>query len=149
MRRSEDEHQYDDIINMPHHVSITRSHISALDRAAQFSPFAALTGHDAAIKETARLTNERIDLDENSKEIVDEKLLILREHLEEQPKVSITYFKQDEKKSGGEYQSVKNKIIKINEYENTILLEDGTIIPIKDVYCLEGNIFNIFDNLYM
>lgn len=145
MRRLEDEHQYDDIINMIHHVSMTRSHMSALDRAAQFSPFAALTGHDAAIKETARLTNERIDLDENSKELLDEKLLILQEHLEEQPKVSITYFKQDEKKSGGEYQSVTNKITKLNEYENTILLEDGTIIPIKDVYFMECNIFNIFD----
>lgn len=145
MRSSEDEHKYDDIINMPHHVSMTRSHMSALDRAAQFSPFAALTGHDAAIKETARLTNERIDLDESSRELLDEKLLILQEHLEEQPKVSITYFKQDEKKSGGEYQSVTNKIIKLNEYENTILLEDGTIIPIKDVYFMEGNIFNIFD----
>lgn len=145
MRSSEDEHKYDDIINMPHHVSMTRSHMSALDRAAQFSPFAALTGHDAAIKETARLTNERIDLDESSRELLDEKLLILQEHLEEQPKVSITYFKQDEKKSGGEYQSVTNKIIKLNEYENTILLEDGTIIPIKDVYFMECNIFNIFD----
>lgn len=145
MRSSEDEHQYDDIINMPHHVSMTRSHMSALDRAAQFSPFAALTGHDAAIKETARLTNERIDLDESSKELLDEKLLILREHVEEQPKVSITYFKQDEKKSGGEYQSVTNNIIKLNEYENTILLEDGTIILIKDVYCMEGKIFNIFN----
>ena len=145
MRRLEDEHQYDDIINMIHHVSMTRSHMPALDRAAQFSPFAALTGHDAAIKETARLTNERIDLDESSKELLDEKLLILREHIEEHPKVSLTYFKQDEKKSGGEYQSVTNKIIKLNEYENTILLEDGTIIPVKDVYYMEGKIFNIFN----
>ena len=145
MRSSEDEHQYDDIINMPHHVSKTRSHISALDRAAQFSPFAALTGHNAAIKETSRLTSERIDLDESSKEILDDKLLILQEHLEEQPKVSITYFKQDEKKSGGKYETVTEKIIKLNINENLLLLADGLVIPVKDVYSMEGKIFNIFN----
>jgi len=92
---------YDDIINLPHHVSVTRPHMTAVDRAAQFSPFAALTGYDAAIRETARLTDERVELDEYIKDALNKRLQIIAERMKEQPEITITYFQPDTKKSGG------------------------------------------------
>ena len=129
----DEEHKYDDMIDMPHHVSSKHPHMSLLDRAAQFSPFAALTGHDAAIKETARLTEERIELDENSKEELSLRLQFIREHLTEHPKVTFTYFKPDEKKAGGSYVTVTGKVKKIDMYEHRIALEDGTAIWMEDL----------------
>ena len=93
--------QYDDIINLPHHVSKTRPQMSMVDRAAQFSPFAALTGYDAAIKETGRLTDEKVNLSEEEKEALDRKQQILMEWLGDHPALTITFFVPDEKKSGG------------------------------------------------
>lgn len=95
--------QYDDIINLPHHVSKTRPQMSMVDRAAQFSPFAALTGYDAAIKETGRLTDEKVNLSEEEKEALDRKQQILMEWLGDHPALTITFFVPDEKKSGGAY----------------------------------------------
>ena len=89
---------YDDIIHLPHHVSQTRPRMSAADRAAQFSPFAALTGYGAAVTEAGRLTDQRIELTESEKETLNERLLLLREQLAEPPEVTITYFQPDEKK---------------------------------------------------
>jgi len=128
-----DEKRYDDIIHLPHHVSDNHPQMDILDRAAQFAPFAALTGHDAAIKETARLTEERMELDDNSKEILDEQMRNIREHISEHPMVTITYFRPDEKKDGGSYVTITGRIKKIDEYERIIVLEDGIIIPVNEI----------------
>ena len=100
--------QYNDIIDLPHHISTTRPRMSMLDRAAQFSPFAALTGYDAAIKETGRLTGQRIELTEECRAVLDRKQQVLLENLAEHPEVSVTYFVPDERKSGGAYVTGKN-----------------------------------------
>lgn len=136
-----EEGRYDDIINLPHHVSIKHPHMAPIDRAAQFSPFAALTGHDEAIKETARLTDERMELDENRKELMDARLQLLREHLGEKPTVTFTFFEPDERKSGGAYVTVTGSVKKIEEYENKIVLEEGAAIFIDDIYAVEGELF--------
>ncbi|MBP1926579.1 hypothetical protein J2Z76_002448 [Sedimentibacter acidaminivorans] len=90
--------KYDDIINLPHHVSATHPHMPAIDRAAQFSPFAALTGYDAAIKETARLTDERVELDKYMKDVLRDRLQIIVDQLKEHPEIAITYFSQMKRK---------------------------------------------------
>ena len=128
---------YDDIIDLPHHVSDTRPRMSRLDRAAQFSPFAALTGYGAAIKETARLTDERVELGEYELMELNAGIHMLMECIEEHPQVEITYFKPDERKDGGAYLTVKSRAKKLNEYERFILLEDGIQIPLNDIYKIE------------
>lgn len=131
--------KYDDIINLPHHVSPTRPQMPVCDRAAQFSPFAALTGHDAAIKETARLTDERIELDENSKSLLNEKLKMISERIENHPEIEVTYFIPDKKKVGGSYVTVQGHVKKIGEYERCIIFEDGTKIPIEEIIFVDMN----------
>lgn len=137
-----DQHKYDDIINMPHHVSKKHPQMPLLDRAAQFSPFAALTGYGDAIKETARLTECQMDLDENTVEILDMKLQLLKEKLKEKTVVDISYFKPDEKKKGGSYVTVTGTVKKIDLYEHKIIMDDGTSILINDLVAIEGDIFN-------
>lgn len=132
---------YDDIINLPHHVSATHPHMSAIDRAAQFSPFAALTGYDFAIKETARLTDARIELGEYTKDTLSDKLQIIAERMKEPPEVSITYFQPDDKKSGGAYVTAAGSVKKIEEYERLVVMIDGTTIPIDEIISLDGQIF--------
>ncbi|MFB0972171.1 MAG: YolD-like family protein [Tissierellia bacterium] len=124
---------YDDIINLPRHVSKRRPQMPVINRAAQFSPFAALTGHDASIKETARLTSERIELDDNMKDALDYKLQIIANHLGHSFKVKITYFKPDEKKDGGSYVTYNGIVKKIDEYKKNILMIDGVEISIKEI----------------
>lgn len=135
------EQKYADIINLPHHVSTTRPRMSMVDRAAQFSPFAALTGYDAAVKETARLTNERIELTDENKAMLDGKLQMILEQLPQRPEVTITYFVPDRKKTGGAYISVTGVVRKIDEYAQSIVLEDGTEIPIEQIYEIESDLF--------
>lgn len=106
---------YDDIINLPHHTSVSRPHMSAHDRAAQFSPFAALTGYGSAIAETARLTDARVELDEYTKADLNEKLCIMQERIAQQPEVSITYFQPDKVKTGGAYITAVNAGFKMME----------------------------------
>ena len=130
-----DDHKYDDIINLPHHVSTTHPQMSRQDRAAQFSPFAALTGYDAAVKETARLTDRRMELDEYEKTALEEKLKEALKYPEEE--ITITYFRPDERKAGGSYLTVRSKVRKIKEYERLIVLEDGTKIPLDDISEIE------------
>ena len=132
---------YDDIINLPHHVSTTRPHMTAIDRAAQFSPFAALTGYDTAIKETARLTDERIELDESTKDALSDKLQIIADRLKEHPKIAITYFQPDAKKTGGAYVTATSTAKKIDEYERVVVMTDGTAIPIDEIISIDGQIF--------
>lgn len=132
---------YDDIINLPHHISATRPHMPAIDRAAQFSPFAALTGYGDAIKETARLTGDRVELDEYMKDVLSNRLQIIVDHLYEHPEITITYFQPDEKKNGGTYVTVIDTVKKIDEYERILVMTDGTWIPIDEIVSIEGQIF--------
>lgn len=136
------EELYADIINLPQHELTTRQRMPLINRAASFSLFAALTGYDEAVKETARLTDQRIDLDEGSKEILNDKLRIAVDQIEEQPEISITYFLPDKKKSGGAYVTVKGVIKRIDEYERLVIFTDKSSIPIDDIYGIEGDIYN-------
>lgn len=132
---------YDDIINLPHHVSATRPQMSMMDRAAQFSPFAALTGYDAAIKETGRLTDEKINMDEETLNIMNMKYQILVDNLYDEPEVTFTYFKPDERKSGGAYIKVTGTVKKVDDFNRVILLQNGTKIPMDDIMYIKGDIF--------
>ena len=134
---------YDDIIHLPHHVSTKHPHMALIDRAAQFSPFAALTGHGAAIKETARLTDERVELDEYMKNVLSNKLQIIVERLKDKPEIEITYFQPDEKKNGGAYVTAAGSVKKIDEYERIVVMTDRKEISIDDIVAIEGQIFEI------
>lgn len=125
--------KYDDIINLPHHVSSSRPRMSASNRAAQFSPFAALTGYEDAVIETGRLTDERVQLDEDSKALLNEKLLLAAEAPNGNRACAITYFKPDDKKAGGAYVTATGSITKIDEFERTVVLANGTDIPIEEI----------------
>ena len=133
--------KYDDIINLPHHVSATRPQMSMLERAAQFSPFAALTGYDAAIKETGRLTDEKIELDEETLNILNMKFQLLVDSLDDEPEVTFTYFKPDERKSGGAYVDVTGAVKKVDDFERLIVMQNGTKMPMDDILNIEGEIF--------
>ena len=132
---------YEDILNLPHHVSKTRPQMSMLDRAAQFSPFAALTGYDDAIKETGRLTDEKIEMDEDRKAALDMKQAYLIEMIDEQPEISITYFLPDAKKSGGAYVTVTGNLKRFDEYERLLILTDCNKIPMDDIADIESDLF--------
>lgn len=136
-----DSHRYDDIIHLPRHISTTHPQMSIANRAAQFAPFAALTGHEAAVKETARLTDHKAELDENAKAILDERLRMVQEMLAEQPEVTITYFQADEKKDGGQYIAVTGAVKKLDQYRQYILMSDGLRIPFRDISDVEGRMF--------
>lgn len=132
---------YEDIINLPHHVSKTRPQMSMLDRAAQFSPFAALTGYDAAIKETGRLTDEKIELGEEAKAALDRKQAFLMEMIDEQPELSIRYFLPDARKSGGAYVTISGNLKRFDEYERLLILTDSRKIPMDDIADIECDLF--------
>lgn len=132
---------YDDIIHLPHHISATRPRMAAMDRAAQFSPFAALTGHDAAIKETARRTDQQIELAEDARTVLDIKLNMLRDMATTHPEVAVTYFQPDEHKEGGHYVTATGAVKKVDGYTHMIVMMNGTEIPIEHVLALEGELF--------
>ena len=134
--------QYSDIIDLPHHVSAVRPRMSMRERAAQFSPFAALTGYDAAIQETGRLTDHKIELSEDSLNELDRKHQILIEHRTELPEVTVTYFVPDERKSGGMYKTVAGKVMKIDERQKYMLLEDGIHIFFDEIFELNSELFH-------
>ena len=134
--------KYDEIMGLPHHVSKTRPQMPMSDRAAQFAPFAALTGYDAAIKETGRLTDERIELDVEALSALDMKYQLLMEALDEAPEVTITYFQPDERKAGGKYVSAVGTVKKIDDFERRITMRDGTRIPMDDVLSIDGELFS-------
>lgn len=129
--------EYEDIIHMPHHVSAKRRRMPMLDRAAQFSPFAALTGYDAAIRESGRLTDEAAELDVDAQEMLNRKLQALAHRLAERPEVTVTYFIPDARKSGGAYETISGRLLKIDLYQKVILLEDGSRIPLERIYVIE------------
>lgn len=132
---------YEDIINLPHHVSATRPQMSMINRAAQFSPFAALTGYDAAIKETGRLTDEKIEMDEEALNILNMKFQVLVDSMDDEPEVTFTYFKPDERKAGGAYIEVTGRVKKVDNFERRIVMQNGTKMPMDDILNIEGDIF--------
>ena len=137
----EKELKYADIINQSRPISSKHPPMSMLNRAAQFSPFAALTGYDSAVKETARLTDEKIVLDEYAKSMLSDKLQMIAEHIDDLPEIAFTYFVPDKKKSGGAYRSVTGHVKEIDEFARIVKLEDGTKIPIQQIYGIESELF--------
>ena len=137
--------KYDDIINMPHHVSKKHPQRPMEERAAQFAPFAALVGYEDAVEETARLTDRRIELDEEAKNILDMKFQMLNEQLKVQihPQVTIMYFVPDLKKDGGKYIKISGTIKKIDEFKQLIILDDKAEIPISEVISIMGDSVSI------
>ncbi len=131
--------KYDDIINLPHHISKKHPQMTLEARAAQFAPFAALTGYDDEVKETARLTNRRIELDDEAKSILDNKIQIILEQISQRPTVSITYFIPDTRKAGGEYVTITGIIKKVDGYNQVIVLENRTEIPINEIIDIDMN----------
>ena len=136
--------EYGDIINLPHPESRKHKRMSMKDREAQFSPFAALTGHDAAIKETARLTDAFMDLDETMKAGLDEKMVLILEKLNEKPIVTITYFLKDERKNGGSYEVAEGWIRKVDFYERVIVMGDRSRILLDHVVDIDSDIFRVY-----
>ncbi len=132
-----DEHKYDDIINLEHHVSTKHSRMSLENRSAQFAPFSALTGYEEAVKEEARVTESRIDIDEEAKIEVNEKLNYIMRHLDKNIIVSVTYFEKDKKKQGGSYKTIKGIIKKIDDSRKTIKMQTGEIIKIEELKKIE------------
>ena len=128
---------YSDIINLPHHVSHNHLQMPMMARAAQFAPFAALTGYDAVIHETARLTDKQVELEEYDNERLNRKFSELMDCLEEHPVVTVSYFKPDEHKAGGAYMPVTGQLKKIDTYEQLMVMEDGTAIPIGNIMDLQ------------
>lgn len=143
--KSDEQCKYDDMIYLPHHVSARHPQMPLLDRAAQFSPFAALTGHDEAIRETARLTDCFAELDEEQKERLDKRLQMLLSKTEEkpcpEPEIKAIYFEPDARKNGGEYVSFCGKVKKVDKYNHQLLFTDGTILPVENLFSLEGRLF--------
>lgn len=136
--------EYGDIINLPHPESKKHKRMSMHDRAAQFSPFAALTGHDAAIRETARLTDAFVDLDETMKTGLDEKLMLILEKANEKPRVTITYFMKDERKTGGSYEVAEGWIRKVDFYDRVIVMGDRSRISLDSVVDIDSDVFRTF-----
>lgn len=136
---------YSDIINMPHHVSNNRPQMSMHDRVAQFAPFAALTGYDDAVKETARLTDRKTELLDEQVAILNEKILLLIEKIKDNPEISIIHFVPDKKKEGGTYKTIHGIVKKIDEYNKLIIMNDGKRINMENILDIEGNLFSIFD----
>lgn len=130
-------HDYSDIIDQPHHVSKVHQPMTMFERAAQFAPFAALTGHKDAIKETECLTTNKKILDENQIEIINRKLQLIVNNIHLQPTVKIVYFQKDLRKTGGKYIEKIEKVKKIDEYTKKVVLIDGTKINIDDIYIIE------------
>lgn len=133
----ENNDRYKDIINLPHYTSRKRPRMSREKRAAQFSPFAALTGYDAEIKEATRLTEEKLELDEDRVNDINSKLQYIKDHISENPEISVEYFIPDEKKSGGAYVTVSGLVRIIDEYERSVVFSDGRRIAIDDMYEIE------------
>ena len=132
---------YEDIVNLPPHISKRHPQPSMMDRAARFAPFAAITGYEEMVLEEARVTEERVDLDEGALSLLNEKLNMIQEFLDEEPEVTITYFEPDKKKSGGAYVSITGVVKRIDEYEHFVIMTDGKKIRIEDIYAIGSDLF--------
>lgn len=134
--------RYEDMIDLQYRGSVTHSCMPRIARAAQFAPFAALSGYEAAVKETARLTQERVELDESRKSALNERLRLILERHDERPEVTITYFVPDERKDGGAYVSITGRIRNVDQYRHIVVMEDKTGIPIEQIYEVESDLFD-------
>lgn len=132
---------YEDIVNLPPHISKKHPQPSMMDRAARFAPFAAITGYEEMVLEEARVTDERVDLDEGALSLLNEKLNMIQEFLDEEPEVTITYFEPDKKKSGGAYVNITGIVKRIDEYEHFVIMTDGKKIRIEDIYAIGSDLF--------
>ena len=132
---------YEDIVNLPPHISKKHPQPTMMDRAARFAPFAAITGYEEMVLEEARITEERIDLDEGTLSILNEKLNMIQEFIDEEPEITITYFEPDKKKSGGAYIDITGTVKRIDEYEHLVIMTDGKKIRVEDIYDLESDLF--------
>lgn len=132
---------YEDIVDLPHHISKKHPQPTMADRAARFAPFAAITGYEEMVLEEARVTDERIEMDESTKAALNEKLNMILEFVDEQPEVSITYFEPDMRKAGGAYITVIGTVKRIDEYEHLVIMTDGKKINIDDIYNLQSELF--------
>ena len=133
--------KYDDILRLPHHVSASRKPMAMTARAAQFAPFAALSGYDAEVQEAGRLTDRPIEPDEYEKEALNARLRLLARHFREEWVVSLVFFQPDERKAGGAYVTRTGTVKKFREAERILILTDGTVIPLDDLIALEGEEF--------
>ena len=131
-------HQHDDILHLPHPTSAKHPRMPIGDRAAIFSPFAALTGHSAAIAETARLTEQKIQLDEDRRSELDEKQRMLEEVIARQPEVTVTWFRPDDKKDGGSYVTTTGNLKRTDGVDRVMVMTDGTRIPLDDIIEIES-----------
>ena len=138
--------EYESIINLPHHVSKKHPQLSKASYAAQFSPFAALTGYDEIVSETARITDERMELGDTEMDILSAKIQIISEHIKEHPEIELTYFQKDKKKSGGAYLQKTACIKRIDDVERILYFTDGTNLPIDDITDMKGELFRILES---
>ena len=137
--------RYDDIIHLPHHVSKTRKPMPMINRAAQFAPFAALTGHDEAVAETARQTTPKQILSSDEQEILSKRLAYAIDHIGERPNLTFTYFIPDTQKEGGRYVSTSGILRAYDDFEKKIALEDGTVILIETIISISGDMLDKFN----
>lgn len=128
---------YEDILHLPYPIELRHPRMSRANRAAQFAPFSALTGYDAVVSESARLTVPRIELDEDEKAVLDRKLQLLRHRLPDAPKVSLRYFVPDERKEGGSYEICSGSVVKFDSYPARLVFSTGACVPISEILCLE------------
>ena len=133
--------KYDDMLQLPHHVSASRKPMAMTARAAQFAPFAALSGYDAEVQEAGRLTDRPIEPDEYEKEAMNARLRLLARHFREEWVVSLVFFQPDERKAGGAYVTRTGTVKKLYETERLLTLTDGTVIPLDDLIALDGEEF--------
>lgn len=141
MLEDNNNHEYDDIIDLPHPTSRKYPRMSLHDRAAQFAPFAALTGHEAAIKETARLTDRKAELSDEMITELNDQINIIRDNIGTEQIIAVTYFVPDEKKSGGEYVTCSGIVKKIDGFQREIIMQDGRVIPLDQISRIQGKMF--------
>lgn len=141
MKSLQQDHKYDDMIDFPHPSFARHPRMAMIDRAAQFSPFAALTGYEDAVKETARLTEDRTELTEAAKLEISSRIQVLLKSIRQEPVVTVTYYVPDERKAGGAYHTATGAVHKIDLYERVIFLKSGEQIPIDEIFELESPLF--------
>ncbi len=133
--------KYDAILHLPHHVSEKHPPIPMEERAAQFSPYAALTGFGAVINETRRLTDPRQILSEETLAQLNRQYQLLLEHLPERPEITVTFFQPDGRKEGGAYLTLTGRVKKVEAYEQRLVLEDGSVIAMENIMAMDGELF--------
>lgn len=137
MNKEKEYHKYEDMIYLPHPAPCRHPRMSVYERAAQFSPFSALTGYDAAVKEAARLTERWMELDEYEKSVLDERLQYVQKHLSEHPIVTITYFQPDGRKAGGQYLTIRGTVKKVDSHKRCIVMMDDSRILLDDIVAFQ------------